>query len=136
MILSLISSLIMLSCKGPVEGNAVSFDLKTIAKRNTGLSIIQKSEVFGQKVLNINPTDDNASLTIWEYGDKGNWSDAKYLIFEIWDAEEYSGVINIEFYREMADDRVETIVLQSGELAIKQQDAPWLSCLIGDTSKT
>jgi hypothetical protein len=116
--------------KAPEEGDTF-LNLKKIAKLNPGNTSIARGVGFDQEVLKVVPVTGNASVTIWKEGDPGDWVKAKYLVIEMWDAEDYSGVLNIEFYRRSVGSKPEKVVLQSGEQAQDNKETPWLSCLMG-----
>ncbi len=119
------------ACKKTPDIGKSFFNLKEIAGNNPVISSFAGGDGFKLPVLIVTPTTKNATVTIWETGDNGNWADAKYLVFEIWDAEDYSGVINIEFYRRDENSDQDKVILQSGEMAAGKQETPWLSCLMG-----
>ncbi|MCJ7448635.1 MAG: hypothetical protein MUO72_13175 [Bacteroidales bacterium] len=127
----LVSLSLIPACKESTESGETFFNLKKIAKQNPDISSVSKGEGFDQLVLNVTPSSENATVTIWKTGDNGNWTEAKYLVFEIWDAEDYSGVINIEFYKKSESSNPEKVILQSGEVATDTKETPWLSCLMG-----
>ncbi len=129
--LSLLMGLIISSCNDKTEIGKTFFNIKQISKQNPAITSCIKGEGFEQNVLKIVPVKDNATVTVWQTGDKGNWVDSKYLIFEIFDAEDYSGVINIEFYRKSENSGTEKVILQSGEMATTSAETPWLTCLMG-----
>lgn len=106
------------------------FDLKAIAGKNSGISKIVDGRGFNGQVMEVVPADKNASLTIWESGDRGNWADANYFVFEILGDNNYSGVITLEFYKKSIRTS-EKVVLQSGEVAETEKEVPWLTCLLG-----
>ena len=108
------------------------FDLQQILQRVDGTaSRLDDSQVFNRKVLKIDPKEGNAGVVIWEKGDTPLWTDAGYLVFEVYDEADYSGVINLEFYKEVKNFKSEQIVLQGGDISGTDKDTPWLSCLIG-----
>lgn len=108
------------------------FDLQKIADRYKGTpTIMNRSDFFPKEVLQISPEDGNKGIVIWEKGDKPLWTQGDYLVFEIYDKAQYSGVINIEFYKEMNNFEAEKIVLQGGETSGTDKDMPWISCLMG-----
>lgn len=120
-----------LSCTAPDVGKQ-TFDLKLIAERTeSGSSAIGRSSVFDKEVLHITPREGHEGITIWEKGDKPIWTQGKYLVFEVYDKAQYSGVINLEFYKDMTDYQPEKIVLQGGEISGTDKDMPWISCLMG-----
>jgi hypothetical protein len=125
--------LLMLSCAGERQtGKGVqAFDLGKIAGRHSGGTLIVGSKIFEREVLKIDPADGHNGIVIWEKGDKQDWSRGNYFVFEIYGNNEYSGVINIEFYKAVKDSTVEKIVLQSGEISGNDEGRPWISCLIG-----
>jgi len=123
--------LIVFSCSNLPEKSGQVLDIKKISKRNPDITTVSRGTGFDQSVLKVIPTAENTRVTIWESGDPGNWADAKYLILEIFGENDYSGVINIEFFRKSENLHSEKVVLQSGELSQTSPDTPWLSCLMG-----
>jgi hypothetical protein len=122
---------VLSSCSRQSDNDAQVFNLKKIADRHSENTFITNSEIFGKKTLHISPEDGHNGIVIWEKGDKQDWPKANYLVFEIYGKEEFSGVINIEFYRERKDFVAEKIVLQSGERSGTEEDTPWISSLMG-----
>ena len=120
-----------MSCQQQPEGKQL-FNMNQIAKRVSGkASQMTNSEVFNSKVLKIDPKEGNDGVVIWQKGDKPVWTDANYLVFEVFDEADYSGVINLEFYKEVKNFKSEQIVLQGGDISGTTEDTPWLSCMIG-----
>ncbi len=120
-----------MSCQQQPEGKQL-FNMKQIAKRVSGKSSqMGNSEIFNSKVLKIDPKEGNDGVVIWQKGDKPVWTDANYLVFEVFDEADYSGVINLEFYKEIKNFKSEQIVLQGGDISGTTEDTPWLSCMIG-----
>jgi hypothetical protein len=130
----LLLSLFILSCtrqdKGQGKEDVQTFDLRRIAARHPKTSLAH-SDVFGRQALKIDPEEGHEGIVIWEKGDRPVWSKANYLVFELFEDNEFSGVVNIEFYREAKDSTTEKIVLQSGEISGSQKDSPWISSLMG-----
>ena len=121
-----------ISCSNRSGGEKQVFDLPLIAERVNGTATrLEDSGIFGSKVLKVDPKEGNEGIVIWEKGDKPVWTDANYLVFEVFDEADYSGVINLEFYKEIKNFKSEKIVLQGGEISGTEKDTPWLSCLIG-----
>ena len=119
------------SC-GNRSGGKQAFDLPRIAERVDGTATrLDDSDVFGTQALKIDPKEGSEGIVIWEKGDKPDWTDANYLVFEVFDEADYSGVINLEFYKETRNFKSGQIVLQGGEISGTEKDTPWLSCLIG-----
>jgi hypothetical protein len=126
----LLLSLLILSCTRQGNGDVQAFDLKRIAARHADTSL-SNSDIFGREVLKIDPAGGHQGIVIWEKGDKPVWSKGNYLVFELFGNNEFSGVINIEFYKEVKDSAVGKIVLQSGEISGSSKDSPWISSLMG-----
>ncbi len=119
------------SC-GSGSGGKQDFDLSQISGRVNGTaSRLVDSKIFGKQALKVDPKEGNEGIVIWEKGDKPDWTDAGYLVFEVFDEADYSGVINLEFYKEVKNFKSEQIVLQGGDISGTEKDTPWLSCLIG-----
>jgi len=119
------------ACKESTQPGETFFELRKIAKRNPDITVLTGGKGFDQQVLKVRPSSENTTVTLWKEGDKGSWADARYLVFEIVDAEDYSGVINIEFYRKNESSDRDREVPQSEEEAAGVKETPWLSCLMG-----
>lgn len=122
---------ILSACTQQDKEGVQTFDLKKIANRHSKNTFIDKGDAFDSKVLHISPEDGHNGIIIWEKGDKPDWTKANYLVFEIFGKNEYSGVINIEFFKDVKDFTPEKIVLQSGEISGTEEDMPWISSLMG-----
>ena len=95
-----------MSCQQQPEGKQL-FNMKQIAKRVSGKSSqMGNSEIFNSKVLKIDPKEGNDGVVIWQKGDKPVWTEANYLVFEVFDEADYSGVINLEFYKEIKNFKI------------------------------
>jgi hypothetical protein len=126
-----LSLVLAASCAAPSNEGVQSFDLKKIAAAHSEKTFVGNSEIFEGETLQISPEDGHNGIVIWESGDPQNWTEANYLVFEIFGKKEFSGVINIEFYKDMKDFKAQTIVLQSGEISGTAEDMPWISSLMG-----
>lgn len=103
------------------------FDIQEIAGRNPVVTEIIRGEGFDDQVLRVTPGSDNRRVTIWEQGDPGNWTNADYLVIEIFGLIDYGGRISIEFYRE--DESAASVDLQSGK--VQHEENPRLLSLQG-----
>lgn len=122
---------VIAACTGQNNTGVQQFDLKKIAAKNSDSIFIINSEQFGKKVLRISSEAGHQGVVIWEKGDKQDWTGGKYLVFEIYGKKDFSGVINIEFYKTVKDSSPEKIVLQSGEISGGDEELPWISSLMG-----
>ncbi|MFV0590793.1 MAG: beta-galactosidase [Draconibacterium sp.] len=105
------------------------FRLRHIQKNNPKISSVQHGTGFDGNVLKIVPSDENQSLVIWEGSDPELWENAQYLVCEVWHNNDFSAVINLEFYRK--EKGAENIVTQSGTEAGNQKQWPRMSAKIG-----
>lgn len=120
----------LISCER--SPSSMQFNMQKIAERYAGhKTLLGYSDIFNQEVLQISPEDGDSGIVIWGKGDKPIWSQGKYLVFEVFNKVQYSGVINIEFYKEVKNFVNEKIVLQGGEISGTEKDKPWISCLMG-----
>ena len=122
--------LFLLSCTERLKDKNQTFNIKAIAAANPGNCIIGNGKGFTGSVMKVKPSGENSSVTIWKTGDKGNWKEANYFVFEVFAGNDYSGVITLEFYKE-TNPTSGKIVLQSGEVSENEKESPWLSCLLG-----
>ncbi len=119
-LLILLAIVFAVSCTVKNPGN---FDLKNIQEKNPEISSIQK------EILKITPTSENQSLTVWEGTDPELWKNANYLVCEVWHENDFSAILNVEFYRnEKGNDN---IVTQSGSVAGDKTETPRMAAKIG-----
>jgi hypothetical protein len=123
--------ILTIPCKSINNDDIQIFDLKKIANNNSNSIFVSTNGEFRKPVLEISPKNNHTGVVIWKKGDKQDWSKGKYLVLEIFGDNAYSGVINIEFYKETGDSVGGKIILQSGELAGTDEEAPWVSSLMG-----
>lgn len=126
-----ILGVLFVSCNSQT-GGVQQFDMQKIAAHYSNAETkVKASDIFGKDILYISPADGNEGVVIWEKGDKPAWDKGNYLVFEVYGEAEYSGVINIEFYKDMKNFVAEKIVLQGGETSGTEKDMSWISCLMG-----
>lgn len=130
-LISLLLSFAIGSCIRMDTKGVQAFDIKKIALNYSNNLTLAGSEVFEGKVLKIPAEKGYKGIVIWEKGDEQNWSNGNYLVFEIYGGNEFSGVINIDFFKETKDTVSEKIVLQSGELSAGDKEMPWISTTMG-----
>ncbi len=112
----------------PVKSQT-QFDLHNIQKNNNKISSFQPGVGFEGEILKIKPTSENQALIIREGSAPEMWEKAAYLVCEIWHSNDYSGVLNVEFYRN--EKNSEAIVAQSGTVAGDENEIPRMSAKIG-----
>ena len=122
--------LMLLNSFYPAKTDIQIFNLKETASINSNCRLIHSSDP-GNPVIEVIPEKDNIGIVIWQKGDKQDWTKGKYLVLDILGENDYSGTINVEFYKEKGKTAPEKIILQSGEVSLKEKDTPWLSCLMG-----
>jgi hypothetical protein len=93
------------------------FELQNIQSLNPTISAILAGEGFNKETLQIRPDLKTQSILIWEGSNASEWADANYLVCEIWHKNDYSAILNLEFFRD--ENRAGNIVAQSGDLAGK-----------------
>ena len=103
--------------------NPDNFELKTIQQKNPEISSIQN------EILKIKPNSETQSLIVWEGTDPELWKNANYLVCEVWHENDFSGILNIEFYRN--EKGSENIVTQSGSVAGDEKEIPRMAAKIG-----
>ncbi len=123
--------LIYLFCfqSSPSAQNIEEFDLIQIQSQNEDICKIEQGEGFDSQTLKINPTNHQQGLTIWKAKDASDWENANYLVCEIWHKNEYSAVLNLEFYKD--EQSAGNIVAQSGSVAGETEEKPRMSAKIG-----
>jgi hypothetical protein len=105
------------------------FNLKNMQVKNPEISALQNGKGFEQHVLQIKPSANNQSLVIWEAENENIWADSRYLVCKIWHSNDFSAVLNVEFFRN--ETRARTIVAQSGDLADGEIETPRMAAKIG-----
>ncbi|WP_372947262.1 hypothetical protein [Mariniphaga sp.] len=125
-ILPIFAVVFLLSCSSPSQKD---FSLKNIQSKNPEISSLQSGTGFEQQVLQIKPSANNQSLAIWEGKNAEIWTEANYLVCEIWHPNDFSAVLNVEFFRN--ETRAGSIVAQSGDLAGDAKETPRMAGKIG-----
>ncbi len=125
-ILPIFAVVFLLSCSSPSQKD---FSLKNIQSKNPEISALQNGTDFEQQVLQIKPTENKQSLVIWEGKNAKIWTEARYLVCEIRHPNEFSAVLNVEFFRN--ENRTGSIVAQSGDLAGDAKETPRMAAKIG-----
>lgn len=128
--LIILVSAFFITCSRTQQQSIVQFDLKDISVRNPDITKLTDGKGFEGSVIQVIPSGEKASVTVWEKGDKGRWADAGYFVFEIYGQNDYSGVITLELFKGNAGNQ-EKVVLQSGEVEKSDSDTPWITCLLG-----
>ncbi len=105
------------------------FVLKQIQIKNTAISKIKRGSEFKNRVLKVKPTENQQSLIVWEGLDATEWKNANYLVCEIAHGNDFSAVLNVDFYRNENSDA--SIITQSGSVAGEKNTRPRISALIG-----
>ena len=118
--------LIFISC---TSEKSSQFSLQKIQSENQQISSLQKGTGFEGEILKVVPDSTEQSLVIWQGKNAGIWKNAKYLVCEIWHENDYSAIINIEFFRNEKNN--ESIVAQSGSVAGEVDEKPRMSAKIG-----
>ncbi len=117
---------LIVSCSIKNPGN---FEIQKIQKVNPEISALHAGQGFQGEVLKVKPIEGNQSLTVWEGNDPTLWKSAKYLVCEIWHDNDFSAVLNVEFYRKEAG--TDSIVTQSGAVAGNEKQSPRMAAKIG-----
>lgn len=118
--------LVLFSCSTNTENG---FNIQQIQTKNPEISELKKGTGFEGNVLKIVPLEKDHSLVIWEDSVATEWENARYLVCEIWHENEYSAVLNLEFYRNEKSDA--SIITQSGSVAGQKTETPRMSAKIG-----
>ena len=119
-LLLILAFVIAVSC---AVKNPNNFDLKTIQQKNPEISSLEN------KILKVTPNSENQSLTVWEGTDPELWKNANYLVCEVYHENDFSGILNVEFYRN--EKQTENIVTQSGSVAGDKTETPRMAAKIG-----
>lgn len=121
-----LASLLLASCATePGE----EFSLKEIHSKNSEITSLQKGAGFNAEILHVKPNAENQDVVIWQGDDAVQWTRARYLVCEIWHSNDFSAIINVEFYRN--ENTAATIVTQSGDEAGQADERPRQATKIG-----
>jgi hypothetical protein len=129
--ISAISALVMTGCVGSDAGQRQVFDLREIASRHSDKITVSDSDIFEGRTLKISPVAGNEGVTVWEKGDGPDWTAGRYLVFETYGDNDFSGVITIEFYKGTPESASGRNVLQGGTTSGSTGERPWISCRMG-----
>lgn len=99
--------------------------LNTVLERNQTMASMEPGDGFDQDVLKVAPDHQNNQLLLWKEGDPEKWEKANYLVCEIFHSNDFSGVINVNFFKKGKESS--EIVTQSGQ----QSSDPYISAKIG-----
>ncbi|HSH20590.1 MAG TPA: beta-galactosidase [Draconibacterium sp.] len=121
-----LAALIVASCSTKSKHD---FPIEKIQAENSKISILQPSNAFNGEILKIKPIPESQSLIVWEGSDPEMWKNVNYLVCEVWHENDYSGILNIEFYRN--EKGTESIVTQSGSVAGDEKQTPRMAAKIG-----
>src|SRR5690554_1967916 len=124
--LCVLMAVLFVSC---TSSESDEFNLKKIQSKNPEISTLQNGSGFEQQVLQIKPDANNQSLVIWEGENAEIWATANYLVCEIWHSNDFSAVLNVEFFRK--ENQTENIIAQSGDLAGDEEETPRMAAKIG-----
>ncbi len=106
-----------------------AFSLKNIHTANKEISSVQEGRGFDSEVIHITPAANNQSLVLWEGSDASGWEQASYLVCEIWHSNDFSAVLNLEFFRN--EGKAGSIIAQSGDQAGDATGTPRMAAKIG-----
>lgn len=104
------------------------FPIDKIASENSLISQIRRGTGFITNVLSVIPTDSVNTLLLWDGSSDINWEKFKYLVVKIWNKSDFSGLINIDFYKK-GESGVEIITLENGEEIIRKK--PRITTILG-----
>jgi hypothetical protein len=107
-----------------------TFELNKIAAANS-ISTLTNSEIFSGKVLNCVVNDSVNKLVITDGVQKINWTNAKYLVCDVYHSNDYSAIIYIDFYKKSASLDSGNIVQQGGQSLYGEIEKPRISPKIG-----
>jgi hypothetical protein len=97
-----------------VHAQSYDVDLSKLAKAHPASLRMEASQTDGSDVLLFSPAVASNAITVFHEDEKIEWSGKKYLVIDVVQRADYSGIIYIDFYRKGAKgDRV--IVQQSGQ---------------------
>ncbi len=109
------------------QGNYMN--LKDIQANNSEITRLRKGTGFDSQILHVQPDANNQTVVVWQGDDVTQWSRARYIVIEIWHSNDFSAVINLEFYRKA--NMAGAIVAQSGDEAGQDNDTPRMAAKIG-----
>ena len=80
------------------ENKSFEFDLRWLALKDKADCKFEKSAQFGKEVLFFQPLENSNHIIVSGIGSKVDWSQAKYLICEVYNPGESSELVCFDFY--------------------------------------
>jgi hypothetical protein len=108
-----------------------SFNLDSIAQKSNGLLEWRASEIFDNKVLAFSAAQQENSIILTEGQDSLPWTNARYLVCEIWNHNPYSAIVTIDFYKKGDEISGTGIVQQGGQTTGEFSEQPRISPKVG-----
>ncbi len=101
----------------------IQVDLKKIASKNPETCEFKTSKDYDKDVLFFKAKEGNDFLQIFNEDDKVGWSKMNYLVLDVIQNADYSGIIYIDFYKK-GEVKAETTIVQQGGEANKARITP------------
>ncbi len=117
-------------CEGVRADYRVDFDLKSAMERSGRCCEMAENPVWAGEVIKDRPQSDRDAVIVWQAGDPGDWERARYLVCELWHENDYSAVVNLEFFEKQAAGGGQ-IVAQSGPESGSKRQEPRMAAKIG-----
>lgn len=124
---SLLIVLILVSSKLVSFGQCYEVEIEKTANSHPEVCRIAGSTVYGKKVLEFKPSKPGQSLDIFKETDKIEWHKFNYLVVDVIQKAEYSGIIYIDFYKKGGV--AERSIVQQGGQESKAQITPKIGIL-------
>ncbi|MFW6290216.1 MAG: beta-galactosidase [Mariniphaga sp.] len=112
-----------------VKGQENNLCLKEIQAINPEITSLGAGQGFDSQVLHVKPGAGEQTVVVWQGENARQWTRARYLVCEFWHSNDYSAVVNLEFYRKHQSSGA--IVAQSVDKAGQEEETPRMAAKIG-----
>ena len=121
-----------INCKQPsVPSTAVySFNLKEISKQND-IAVLTNSKAFNSEVLKVAVREGKNQLMLTDGSASIDWGKAKYLVCDVYQDNNYSAIVYIDFYKKTPDSGNDVMIQQGGQTTEGEAQKPRISPKIG-----
>lgn len=126
---TILAVLLMLFISPWGRGQKNNLSLKDIQAINPEITSLTEGLGFDSQVLHVKPGAGEQTVVVWQDENAQQWTRARYLVCELWHSNDYSAVVNLEFYRKHQS--LGAIVAQSGDKAGQEEETPRMAAKIG-----
>jgi hypothetical protein len=94
----LLSVLLLFGCKPEKQPVLLTFDLKQLADANPQMTAFAEKSPMGEPALHFKPENMEQVIALYSPSNKNAWTEANYLVCDIWHDNRYSAIIHFRFF--------------------------------------